>query len=838
MAKRSLSTYKAKRDFSKTPEPRGGGKTGDRLFVVQHHWATREHYDFRLELDGVLVSWAVTRGPSFATSDKRLAVRTEDHPIAYADFEGTIPEGNYGAGTVMLWDKGAWEPTVPDPRKALEQGMLKFRLHGRRLKGGWALIRMKGSEKRDNWLLVKERDQYAAKGISLDKFSTSVSSGKTRSQIEKSLPAGKAPQQKTKPKRFSTASLPAFIPPMLCELHKEPPAGPGWLHETKLDGYRLEAAVHGRQVCLYTREGLDWTGRFPTIAEALGRLGLQKTLLDGEAVVFDADGLTDFAALVQALKENPSAISLVIFDILVSRGKDLRRQPLSSRKQVLEEVLKRVDSRVLQVSSFIEANGQLVFEKAAELGAEGIVSKRASSAYESRRSANWIKVKTARREDFIIIGYKPSERRQFSSLLAAADTPEGLRFVGGIGTGFDSDELNETFKLLKSLARASRPDVSGLHRAPRKARWVEPVLRAEVEFHGWTGDGQLRHARFLGWREDRQVRKAKSMVKTSTKRTVSAKSRSSSTGRPAKLASVPASITHADRVIFPQSGLTKGDAAAYYVAVADRMLPHLKDRPISFVRAPEGLSGQTFFQRHQLAGMSAGIRLIPDPDGEHKDFIAIENLDGLITAAQFGVIELHGWGACLPRLQNPDRVVLDLDPDPAVKFAAVREAAFELKQLLSGIHLESFPLLTGGKGIHVLIPLGAAQEWDVITDFASGIAQGLAAADPTRFIATASKEKRKNRIYVDWLRNRLTASAILPWSLRAKPHASVAMPVTWAELRKIERADEFTLLNAPQRKDAWPKFFTIKQRINEDVLAYLKGENKKSMQTKKRTGKA
>lgn len=845
MAERTLSTYKAKRDFSKTPEPRQGGKTGRGLFVVQHHWATREHYDFRLELDGVLLSWAITRGPSFDTADKRLAVRTEDHPISYAEFEGTIPEGNYGAGTVMLWDKGTWEPTVPDPRKALEQGMLKIRLHGKRMKGGWALIRMKGSDKRENWLLVKERDEHAAKGVSLDRFSTGVSSGRTRSQIEKSSPVKRKPrakpQEKTKPTSKRAVSLPPFIPPMLCELHKEPPAGEGWVHETKLDGYRLEAAVHAKAVRLYTREGLDWTVRFPGVAEALGKLGLQKTLLDGEAVVFDNRGLTDFAALVQALKQSPSAISLVIFDILISRGKDVRRQPLSSRKQILERTLKGVDGRTLRISSFIEADGKLVFEKAATLDAEGIVSKRVSSPYESRRSANWIKVKTARRDDFVIIGYKPSDRRQFSSLLAAAETAEGLRFVGGVGTGFDSGELEKTLEMLESLRRNSPPPVGGLERAPRKARWIEPVLRAEVEFQGWTGDGQLRHARFLGWREDRQLGKGKIMAKTSMQRKPST-SRSSTLATPgsAKLGPVPASITHADRVIYPKLGFTKGDVAAYYIAVAGRMLPHLKGRPISFVRAPEGLSGQTFFQRHQLAGMSAGIRLIPDPEGEHKDFIAIDNGDGLITAAQFGVIELHGWGARLPKLHNPDRVVLDLDPDPAVKFTAVRQAAFELKQLLKGVDLESFVMITGGKGIHVVIPLDATQDWDAIADFAAGIARGLAQADPSRYVATASKAKRKNRIYVDWLRNRLTASAILPWSLRAKPNASVAMPVTWRELENIDRADLYTLETAPARKDAWPKFFTIKQHIDPDMLAYLRKQMGEDLETpsKRKTGKA
>jgi bifunctional non-homologous end joining protein LigD len=844
MPRRSLSTYAAKRDFSKTPEPPGGGKSRGELFVVQHHWATREHYDFRLELDGVLLSWAVTRGPSFDPSDKRLAVRTEDHPVSYGDFEGIIPEGNYGAGTVMLWDQGTWEPTVPDPRKALEEGSLKFRLNGKRLKGRWALIRMRGAEKRENWLLIKERDEFAVKGGSLAEFSTSVSTGRTRSQIERSAPAKKKMEREKKPvrpRRSSAAGPPAFIPPMMCELHKDPPSGPGWLHETKYDGYRLEAAVHGRNVRLYTREGLDWTARFPEIAEAFADLGLEKTLLDGEAVVFDAAGLTDFAALVQALKEKSPAISLVVFDVLIANGRDLRRQPLSLRRRQLASILKKIDGRVLRLSSFIEADGRLVFEKAAALGAEGIVSKRATSVYESRRSANWIKTKTARREDFIIIGYRPSERRQFSSLLVASETDEGLKFVGGVGTGFGSDELDKTCELLESLARETKPQAAGLERAPRKARWIEPVLRAEVEFQGWTSDGQLRQARFLGWREDRQPERVKRrMPKTAISKRKVSNGRRFSAARSAKLGPAPAGVSHAERVIFPKVGLTKGDAASYYVAVADRMLPHLKGRPISFVRAPSGLRGETFFQRHQLAGMSAGIRLVPDPEGEHKDFIAIDNVEGLVTAAQFGVIELHGWGARLPKLQNPDRVVLDLDPDPAVKFASVRDAALELRELLKGIDLEGFPLITGGKGVHVVIPLDASQTWNDITDFASGIAHGLAAADPARFIATASKEKRKNRIYVDWLRNRLTASAVLPWSLRAKPNASVAMPVTWGELKKVERADEFTLETAPQRKDAWgEKFFSARQRIGKEVLAYLKKESgQPAVPGKKGTGKA
>ena len=842
MAQRSLSTYKAKRDFSQTPEPSTAGRSSGNMFVVQHHWATREHYDFRLELDGVLLSWAVTRGPSYNPAEKRLAVRTEDHPISYGDFEGTIPAGNYGAGTVMLWDTGSWEPLV-DPRKGLREGSLKFRLGGERLRGNWALVRMRGEGKRENWLLIKERDEYARKDQGIDKFKTSIKTGRTRQQIEKGRPPAERKSRKaTAKKRPSTAArpkarknapdLPSFVPPMMCELHKEPPAGPDWLHETKLDGYRLEAALNGANVRLYTREGLDWTARFPTIAEALAKLRVRQTLLDGEAVVFDQAGLTDFAALVQSLKEKRPNIAYVAFDILMRNGRDLRARPLRERKRELERAMAKAGGQTVRLSSFIEAEGPLVFDKAAALGAEGIVSKRGSSLYESRRSPNWIKTKTATREDFIIIGYKPSERRQFSSLIAAVESAEGLKYVGGVGTGFDIEELENTFKVLESLQRSARPPVAGLEKAPRNARWVEPVLRAEVEFQGWTGDGQLRQARFLGWREDRSPGRNVMPSKKAAKR--SAKTDKPSTKareRPAKLPPVPQTVTHAERVIFPEAGFTKGDAASYYLAVADRIMPHLEGRPISFVRAPEGLSGQTFFQRHQLPGMISGIRLVPDPEGEHKDFITIENADGLLTAAQFGVIELHGWGARLPKLENPDRIVLDLDPDPAVKFASVRDAALEVRELLKGIELDSFPLITGGKGIHVIIPLDASQGWDEITDFASGLARGLATADPDRFIATASKQKRKGKIYIDWLRNRLTASAILPWSLRAKPNASVAVPVSWPELKRFDRADAFDLATAATRKDPWAKeFFAARQRIHPKVLDYLKtelGEDKK-----------
>lgn len=817
-SRNALSTYESKRDFSRTREPKAGGRVRGDQFVVQHHWATREHYDFRLELDGVLLSWAVTRGPSYNPADKRLAVRTEDHPIAYAGFEGTIPKGEYGGGTVQLWDRGTWQPQEgQDPRKGIRSGMLKFILHGERMKGRWALVRMKKEGSRENWLLIKERDEHARTEAAIEKFKTSVTSGRSRKEIENGR---SAPPRKEKRGSTTRARPPKFIAPMLCELHDEPPTGQGWLHETKYDGYRLEAAIDRGKVVLYTREGLDWTKRFPEIATSLSKLGLERTILDGEAVVFDRKGLSNFTDLVEALKTKRGSISYVAFDVLKEAGKDLRRRALRDRKERLSTALADADGETVRIASCLEAAGDEVFRKAVEAGAEGIVSKRVSSLYESRRSSNWIKTKADRRDDFVIVGYLPSERRQFSSLLAAREQDGKLAFSGGVGTGFDQRVLADTLRKLKLLERKSPPQsLIGAGKARRGARWLEPRLRAEIEYHGWTADGQLRHARFLGWREDRKSKGPDKIMPPprSSRSTTSKTTSRNGLDR----------ITHPDRVVFPEAKVTKLDVASYYVAVADRILPHLKNRPVSFLRAPEGVAGETFFQRHLLKGMKGGIAEIPDPEKEHADYVAIEGVEGLVTAAQFGVVELHGWGATVPRLQSPDRVVFDLDPDPSVKFEAVREAALQLRRILSSIELKSVPLLSGGKGVHVIVPLDRTQDWDTISEFAAGLARGLAEADPARYVAEASKAKRRGRIYIDWLRNRLGASAIVPWSLRARPGATVAVPVSWPELERSRSASPFDIAAALKRRDPWRNFFGTRQKIPKGVLDALVPKSRK-----------
>ena len=890
-----LAAYRARRDFARTaeppPEPQArmvsaedsGHAAG--MFVVQHHWARRDHFDFRLELDGVLVSFAVTRGPSLDPSERRLAVRTEDHPLAYASFEGTIPKGEYGGGTVMLWDHGTWRPLDADPAAALARGELKFELYGERMLGRWVLVRMNVERGRENWLLIKEKDDFASRTEDLvAAHDRSVATGRSRAEIEAGgavwhsnrgkdgkAAAVEAPREKRSggaeagapPTGTATsARLPAAVPPMLCDTRAEAPTGDDWIHEIKYDGYRLEAAVDGAAVRLTTREGLDWTARFPSIARALGRLGLDRTLLDGEAVVFDGSGLSDFPALVAALDRDGGAIAYVTFDLIVDRGQSIADRPLVERKRLLESRLARADGVAVRVAAHVVGNGPEVFAQAIDGGAEGIVSKRATSPYRSGRGTAWAKVKGDRREDVVVVGYTPSDRRPFKSLLVAIEENGGLRYVGRIGSGFGTDELSRTRARLDALHRDRPPPMAASELVPKGVVFVEPRLRAEVAAAGFTGDRQIRQGRFLGWREDRAPfdlgeaaadKGRRAMAKTGGKgepggpetppsapkttkvdpgiapakaggsqKARGARAATMKTGAAPDAAALLQRISHGDRVVFPEVGVTKRQVADYYLAVADRILPHLDGRPVSFVRAPEGIAAETFFQRHPLPGMKRGLTRIPDRWGRHGDYLALDGLEGLITAAQFGVVELHGWGARLPELDRPDRMVFDFDPDEGLAFDAVRRAAHEVRAALAAVGLESFAMASGGKGLHVVVPLDGSQDWDVIGDFSAGLARGLARADPARYVAVASKAKREGRIYVDWLRNRRSATAIVPWSLRARPTASVAVPIAWDEVDTIAAPNAFDIHSAPGRKDPGAGFFETRQRIDPAALAYLK----------------
>ena len=631
-----LAAYHAKRDFTATGEPRSGGEAGGSVFVVQHHWATRDHYDFRIEMDGVMKSWAVTRGPSTDTADKRLAVRTEDHPISYNAFEGTIPKGQYGGGTVMLWDRGTFEPLADDPAKELEAGKLAFNLHGERMRGRWALVRMKSrggaDARRENWLLIKERDEHVRPlGDFLDASQTSIVSGRTREEIETGnsavwhsnrgaakgatptvasqavapkavAPGAVAPGAVAMPaKRAKTRGTPpAFVSPMLCSTRDEPPEGDDWRYEIKYDGYRLQACVDGPTVQLFTREGLDWTKRFPTIARALAALDLPRCALDGEAVVFDARGITDFAKLVSSLDTDKAGIDFVAFDLLSNGRTDLRGKPWSTRRAALEKVLASADGDTIRLAPVLDSDGSHVFHAVVEGGAEGIVAKRLASAYQSRRSGEWVKVKGEQRIDAVVVGYMPSTKRPFASLALAIEDDEGLRFVGGVGTGFSHDELARTKGKLDTLTVKSPPlDMKNRALAARKIVWVKPNLRAELRYAGFTGDGQLRHARFLGWKADRKslIHKTNTTPKSgaasaSPKR--AAASPTPSMLRPKASADAPR-LTHPERMLIPPAGITKQVLADYYADVAARILPHLDGRPVSFLRAPDGIDGERSF---------------------------------------------------------------------------------------------------------------------------------------------------------------------------------------------------------------------------------------------------
>lgn len=816
----ALKTYNKKRDFTRTDEPEGRVRRAKdalaRRFVIQKHDARRLHFDFRLELDGVLKSWAVTRGPSLDPAEKRLAVRTEDHPLDYGDFEGTIPKGEYGGGTVMLWDEGHWAPRG-DPEQGLKDGMLKFDLDGRRLKGGFALVRLpkKGKEKRENWLLIKEKDRYVARGKDpLKTWTTSVATGRGLDEIA----SGDAPKRTAK--RGSKARLPKFVAPQLATLTKSPPQGDDWLHEIKYDGYRAIAAVTGDNVRIYTRSGKDWTDKFGAIPEALQALDAGSALLDGEIVVVDEDGRTRFALLQQALKEGRTPLTYYVFDLLQLDGRDLRSEPLIRRKEILHNLLRHAPESI-RYSDHVIGHGDDVLAKACGMGLEGIVSKRTDKPYLSKRTQSWLKIKCAGNDEFVIGGFRRSDKkgRPFASLLLGEYVGKELRYRGRVGTGFDEKTMEELSGKLAALERKTSPFVDDDADARRDATWVTPKLVAQVSYTETTPDGRLRHPSFLGLRSDKPARAVKAQTAATTPKTSKAHS------KPAGVR-----LTSPGKVMFSQARITKAELADYYLCVADRMLPHIKNRPLSFVRCPDGADAQCFFQKHTAKGMPAALKSISlkESDGESANYLMIDTRAGLAGAAQIGALEIHVWGSRAKKLERPDRLVFDLDPDSGVGFAGVRDAARDVRDLLQAADLKSFAMVTGGKGIHVVVPLDASQDWDEVKDFAKGVATRLAETEPKRFTATMSKAKRKGRIFIDWLRNERGSTAIAPYSTRAKPEASVATPVTWTELDRIPRADAFTVPDVVRRltekSDPWAGYFDVRQKIGAKALKFFSPE--------------
>jgi bifunctional non-homologous end joining protein LigD len=808
-----LAKYNAKRDFAKTAEPAGKiARTGGNRFIVQKHDASRLHWDFRLEIDGVLKSWAVTRGPSLDPDEKRLAVRTEDHPLSYADFEGTIPQGEYGGGTVMLWDDGVWEPVEGKSAKDLEKGHLHFRLDGARMKGEWLLIRLKprGREKAENWLLRKIDDQYAgATDALVETGLTSVKTGRTMQEIAegkkaKILPgtgrgtsrrlveggrgervAGGSSPSTTASRRSPSPSrggskLPAFQPLQLATLVDTVPTGNDWLHEVKYDGYRALVAIGARGPKIYTRTGLDWTDKFPGIAEAAAMLP-GPALIDGEIVAFK-QGKPDFSTLQEAISGGGDGLTMFAFDLLWQGGEDLTRFPLLARKERLRALLQGANARI-QFSEHIQGAGEKLFETMCREGYEGVVSKRADSPYRGARTKNWLKIKCIHRQEFVIIGWTPSNAkgRGFRSLLLAVNGADGLVYAGKVGTGFNTATLHDLRERFDAIPIDDAP--AKVPRAEaRGAKWVKPKLIAEIAFAEFTAENVVRHASFIGLREDK---KADDVVAE----------------KPAPLPEAPAStvrISSRERVIYPESGLTKGDLADYYAAIAPIALRWLGNRPISLVRCPQGRGKQCFFQKHDAGSFGEHVHHVDvrEKDGSVEPYLYVDDADGMLACVQMGTIEFHGWGSLVADIEKPDRLVFDLDPDEGLDFGTVKKAAGDLKGNLADIGLTSWPMLTGGKGVHIVVPLVPRAEWPEVKSFCERFARALAQAEPERFTANLKKVERKGKIFIDYLRNQRGSTAVLPYVARARETAPVAAPITWTELRDIDSARHYTIRDA------------------------------------------
>jgi bifunctional non-homologous end joining protein LigD len=848
-----LESYHEKRSFEHTSEPQGKVESSPagNLYIIQKHAARRLHYDLRLELDGVLKSWAVPKGPSLKPSEKRLAVHVEDHPIEYGSFEGTIPEGEYGAGTVMLWDRGTWEPEG-DPGEGYAKGDLKFKLHGEKLKGKWVLARMKGKagEGGKNWLLIKKHDDAAISGSEPEPVETldrSVASGRTMQEIASEPPDMLDPAglHGARP-----AEQPGFIDLQLATPAEEAPRGEDWLHEIKYDGYRILCRLSGGQARLFSRNEKEWTDRFPQIAEKAAGLAVESAFLDGEVVVVDEHGRTDFQALQNILQGiNTGRLVYFVFDIPFCAGYDVTQTPLITRK---EQLLKKLLPGTLKPSGesqviyadHITGQGDEVFRNACRLGLEGIVSKRADSGYEKGRSRSWLKVKCSMRQELVIGGFTDpgGARTGFGALLVGYyDTPADLVYAGKVGTGFDEQTLDTLSEHLKGMETDTPPftnpptgyEAKGVH-------WTRPELVAEVEFSAWTEDGLLRHPSFKGLREDKDpkdvVREHNGGQRTEDESSrqspvVSGQSSifspQSSVLRPrSSVNSPPSSVTlsNPDRVFYPEIGVTKRALAEYYTDIAEWILPHLAGRPLTLVRCPEGWEKECFFQKHLGDAASKLLRSIPivEKDGLHHYSVA-DNIDGVIAVVQIGALEIHVWGSHEDNLEQPDMMIFDLDPAPEVEWARMIEAARLMRERLLDLGLASFVKTTGGKGLHIVVPLTPKADWEGVKAFSKAVAESIVRDSPAEYIATMSKEKRRGRIFIDYLRNGRGATSVAAYSTRSRQGAPVSTPVAWDELTVDLKSDSYNIRNIRRRlsglkEDPWAGYFSVRQEITEGMM--------------------
>jgi bifunctional non-homologous end joining protein LigD len=920
-----LDEYRRKRDFRKTAEPRGkrGAKPEGKLtFVIQKHDASHLHYDFRLELNGVLKSWAIPKGPDLDPANKRLAMQVEDHPLEYGGFEGIIPEGEYGAGTVMLWDKGVWEP-IGDPAKGLREGHLKFTVRGEKLQGVWMLVRKggrKAEERERRWFLFKERDEFARPGGSVaEEMPLSVTTGRDLDEIAAQSDrvwgrGGEARQDKrrsnTKPataattarqrrgkkpassdgvatkRRVSTrasarangrekangdrtalekmladpnvrrGTLPQTQTVELATLVDAAPPGDDWLHEIKFDGYRMLCRVEKGKARFISRNGRDWTEKFPELAEAAGGLAIEQAMLDGEVVALKSDGTTSFQSLQNVFQTGrTSELVYYVFDILHVNGHDVTSASLEVRRDILKLVLSGRRHGSIRYSDAIEGSGREVIDQACHLHLEGIVSKRRGSPYRTGRGLDWLKVKCSKREEFVVGGFtKPSGSRSHFGALSLGYYGRGkkLIYAGRVGTGFTEKTLGALHRKLTKLARASSPfsNLSGTAGEARDVTWVKPVLVAEVQFSNWTDEGRLRHPSFQGLREDKpaskvihdeplslsEVKSMKNGRKTAAP-PVNHKRRSAtarhSSGKPTIDADADGDangeyagvhLSHPDKVLYPGPEITKRDLANYYAQVADWMMPHVMDRPLAIVRCPAGSGKPCFFQKHPGETASGHLRQVNVAAGGAPEYhLAIDDLAGLISLVQMGVLEIHVWGSRAKQLEKPDRLIFDLDPDSSVDWPQVISAARQVRLLLEELGLTCFLKTTGGKGLHLVVPIQPRTEWGEAKAFCRAVADLMVKAAPDRFIATMSKAARKGKIFIDYLRNGRGATAVAPYSTRNKLEATVSAPIAWEELTASLHSDHFTIENLPARlaklkKDPWADLPKTKQAITAAMM--------------------
>jgi bifunctional non-homologous end joining protein LigD len=786
-----LGRYREMRDFGRTPEPAGRAarrKSRSRPlhYYVQRHAARRLHYDFRLELEGVLKSWAVPKGPSLDPRERRLSIQTEDHPLEYGEFEGVIPEKQYGAGDVLLWDRGIWTPEDRDPLEALRKGRLHFHLEGEKLEGSWVLTRTRGAEDKPQWLLIKRNDEAARSDFDVVR--------------ERPESVKRAPSRS---RRAKAGPLPQFVAPQLATLVTEPPRSGDWVYEVKHDGYRMLARCSGKEVRLFTRSGKDWTGKLPRLAAALSELKLKDSWLDGEIVVAGPEGRSSFQALQNAFEAGrDGGIVYYVFDAPFLAGRDLTGLPLSQRKKRLAKVLKRAPDAI-RLSEHLEGEASEVLEQACKLGLEGVIGKDAGAVYTSGRSRSWIKLKCRQRQDFVIGGYTApgGARTGFGALLVGFyDRAGKLQYAGKVGTGFDERRLHGMTQRFAALKKSEAP----FERPPKEkgVTWVRPSLVAEVAYAERTKEGILRQASFMGLREDLPAKAV------GEERAVAPPSENTVEG---------VKITHPERLIWPKLEFSKLELARYVEAVGERLLAHVKDRPLSLVRCPDGAEGQCFYQRHLMMGRSPGsLHTVRRERSSKGAYIYATDLKAIASAVQNGAIEFHTWGATVPDIQHPDRITMDLDPDEKLPWKLLVEGALLTKSLLDGLGLESFLKTTGGKGLHVVAPLAPKLGWDEVKEFTRRIAQTLAEARPELFTANMAKAQRPNRIFVDYLRNAETASAIAAFSPRARPNAGVSLPLAWEELdAKTDLRARFDVRSVLERlrEDPWADYWSTRQSL-------------------------